>query len=56
MTHEKDKKGSSCPYSSRNGSSIRSYAIPDCAVNTQIIAAALGNKAGSIGAASLFFK
>ena len=34
----------------------RSYAIPDCAVNTQIIAAALGNKAGSIGAASLFFK
>ena len=33
-----------------------SYAIPDCAVNTQIIAAALGNKAGSIGAASLFFK
>lgn len=34
----------------------RGYAIPDCAVNTQIIAAALGNKAGSIGAASLFFK
>ena len=33
----------------------RSYAIPDCAVNTQIIAAALGNKAGSIGAASLVF-
>ena len=33
----------------------RSYAIPDCAVNTQIIAAALGNKAGSIGTASLVF-
>ena len=33
----------------------RSYAIPDCAVNTQIIAAALGNKDGSIGAASLVF-
>ena len=32
----------------------RSYAIPDCAVNTEIMAASLGNKAGSIGAASLF--
>lgn len=32
------------------------YSIPDCAVNTQIMAASLGNKAGSIGAASLFFK
>ena len=31
------------------------YAISDCAVNTEIMAAALGNKAGSIGAASLFF-
>lgn len=31
------------------------YAIPDCAVNTEIVAATLGNKAGSIGAASLIF-
>ena len=31
------------------------YAIPDCAVNTEIIAARLGNKAGSIGAAGLIF-
>lgn len=31
------------------------YAIPDCAVNTKIMAASLGNKAGSIGAASLIF-
>lgn len=31
------------------------YAIPDCAANTRIMAATLGNKAGSIGAASLFF-
>lgn len=31
------------------------YAIQDCAVNTQIMAASLGNKAGSIGAASLVF-
>lgn len=31
------------------------YAIPDCAVNTQIMAASLGNKAGSLGAASLIF-
>ena len=31
------------------------YAISDCAVNTEIMAAALGNKAGSIGAASLVF-
>lgn len=31
------------------------YAIPDCAVNTHIMAASLGNKAGSIGAASLIF-
>ena len=31
------------------------YAIADCAVNTQIMAASLGNKAGSIGAASLVF-
>lgn len=31
------------------------YAIADCAVNTKIMAASLGNKAGSIGAASLVF-
>lgn len=31
------------------------YAMADCAVNTVIMAAALGNKAGSLGAASLFF-
>ena len=31
------------------------YAISDCAVNTEIMAAGLGNKAGSIGAASLVF-
>lgn len=30
------------------------YAIPDCAVNTRIVAAALGNRAGCLGAASLF--
>lgn len=33
----------------------RCYSIPDCAVNTEIMAASLGNKAGSIGAASLVF-
>lgn len=31
------------------------YAIPDCAVNTRIVAASLGNRAGCLGAASLFF-
>lgn len=31
------------------------YVMADCAVNTQIMAASLGNKAGSIGAASLVF-
>lgn len=31
------------------------YSISDCAVNTEIMAASLGNKAGSIGAASLIF-
>jgi len=31
------------------------YAISDCAVNTEIMAASLGNKAGCIGAASLVF-
>ena len=32
------------------------YAMPDCAVNTEIVAAILGNKAGFLGAASLVFK
>ncbi|MBP7179610.1 MAG: ROK family protein [Dysgonomonadaceae bacterium] len=32
------------------------YAMADCAINTKIVAAKLGNKAGYIGAASLFFK
>lgn len=32
------------------------YAIPDCAVNTKIMAANLGNKAGCIGAATLIIK
>lgn len=31
------------------------YAMADCSVNTRIMAASLGNKAGSIGAASLVF-
>ena len=31
------------------------YVMADCAVNTRIMAASLGNKAGSIGAASLVF-
>lgn len=31
------------------------YAMADCGVNTEIMAASLGNKAGSIGAASLIF-
>lgn len=31
------------------------YVMADCAVNTRIMAASLGNKAGSIGAASLAF-
>lgn len=31
------------------------YAIPDCAVNTRIMAATLGNKAGCLGAAALIF-
>ncbi len=31
------------------------YALADCAVNTEITAARLGNKAGTIGAASLVF-
>ncbi len=32
-----------------------SYAMPDCAVHTDIVAAELGNNAGSLGAASLIF-
>lgn len=31
------------------------YAMPGCAVNTRVVAAALGNRAGCMGAASLFF-
>ncbi len=31
------------------------YAMPDCAVNTEIVAAELGNRAGCLGAASSFF-
>lgn len=30
------------------------YAIPECAANTEIVAASLGNRAGCLGAASLF--
>lgn len=32
------------------------YAMPDCAANTEIVAASLGNNAGCMGAASLVFK
>lgn len=32
------------------------YAMPDCAVNTDIVGARLGNNAGCLGAASLVFK
>lgn len=32
---------------------VRGQVIPDCAVNTEIVAASLGNRAGLIGAASL---
>ncbi|MDD2474472.1 MAG: ROK family protein [Dysgonamonadaceae bacterium] len=32
------------------------YAMPDCAVNTDIVSALLGNNAGCLGAASLVFK
>lgn len=33
---------------------VRQYAMPDCNVHTQIVAANLGNNAGCLGAASLF--
>lgn len=33
-----------------------SYAMPDCATNTDVVAAILGNNAGCLGAASLVFK
>ena len=33
-----------------------SYAMPDCAVNTDVVGATLGNMAGCLGAASLIFK
>ena len=33
-----------------------SYAMPDCAANTDVVGATLGNMAGSLGAASLIFK
>lgn len=33
-----------------------SYAMPDCAVNTDVVGAILGNMAGCLGAASLIFK
>jgi glucokinase len=36
--------------------SAMSYAMPDCAVNTDIVAATLGNMAGCLGAASLIFR
>lgn len=32
------------------------YAMPDCAVNTEVVAASLGNLAGCLGAASLVFR
>lgn len=32
------------------------YAMPDCAANTDVVGATLGNMAGSLGAASLIFK
>lgn len=36
--------------------SALSYAMPDCAANTDVVAATLGNRAGCLGAASLIFK
>ena len=35
---------------------VREHVIADCALNTEIVAASLGNKAGFIGAASLILK
>jgi len=32
------------------------YAMPDCAANTEIVAASLGNNVGCMGAASLVFR
>lgn len=42
-------------YIEKLSSYAKRYAIPDCTTNTLIMAAHLGNKAGSIGAASLVF-
>lgn len=36
--------------------SAMSYAMPDCAANTDVVAATLGNMAGCLGAASLIFR
>lgn len=36
--------------------SAMSYAMPDCAANTDVVGATLGNQAGCLGAASLIFK
>ncbi len=36
--------------------SAMSYAMPDCASNTDVVGATLGNRAGCLGAASLIFK
>jgi len=36
--------------------SALSYAMPDCAANTDVVGATLGNQAGCLGAASLIFK
>jgi glucokinase len=33
-----------------------SYAMPDCAANTDVVSASLGNNAGCLGAASLVFR
>jgi len=36
--------------------SALSYAMPDCAANTDVVGATLGNQAGCLGAASLIFR
>ncbi len=36
--------------------SAMSYAMPDCAANTEVVGATLGNNAGCLGAACLIFK